>query len=626
MPLPIDLKKFGGGQRREPESNTRPSPSSQVNVPNRQPPDAHGAPYGAPPHYQPVGPPGEFHQSPHAHFRMSSEHSAQLPPPPDYWYSRGPVVDSSWKLVSSPLVTKKAQGNGKDGKIASKGVQQSGRSQEQFESLPDISPLRSPTNNYYNSAGPQIMAASSLRKTSGPPPDYVQGPYPPFYLMPPPHEHTSSTQYRPDPWQYPPHPYPTYPPAPPGYELSPYPPYPVPPYSNVPQANVPQSPALPGHNQYGASDNKKKRPLPPLFNNVPVGPVPPQQQSQPHPTIRRKRKMYSDFVGVTYNKAHAKYQACITHYRKQHYLGRYKLAVDAALAYDESAKLLKGPNWKINFPTREAYEQARMEEMQHIGRIGDKVTDIDESKAAALVASKMAKIAADLRSLAKEEAVKPTGKGLSNAPQNSGKACYGSSKDKGGAVVRFKRPLDGTSMKKSGGKKTPFATLHTTDDVVEGMSKVTPCQLELEGLPPTSSELDSTQQPSQTIANKDNRCDETTATFAENTPLPKSPDPTRHVQGVENSTPESAIKPKVLQYQRDDIKRSAPECTSSIPKTETKKSTPRSKSKLPVSNTRDQSAASILSTQDAPTIMKNGTLVAASALMTLLGREKSEES
>ena len=33
-----------------------------------------------------------------------------------------------------------------------------------------------------------------------------------------------------------------------------------------------------------------------------------------------------------YNKTHAKYQACITHYRKQHYLGRYKLAVDAALA------------------------------------------------------------------------------------------------------------------------------------------------------------------------------------------------------------------------------------------------------------------------------------------------------
>lgn len=62
---------------------------------------------------------------------------------------------------------------------------------------------------------------------------------------------------------------------------------------------------------------------------------------------RKKKKMYSDFVGVTYNKTHSKYQACITHYRKQHYLGRYKLAVDAALAYDESARLLKGSSWKV---------------------------------------------------------------------------------------------------------------------------------------------------------------------------------------------------------------------------------------------------------------------------------------
>merc|ERR1719174_2443286 len=77
-----------------------------------------------------------------------------------------------------------------------------------------------------------------------------------------------------------------------------------------------------------------------------------------------RKKMYSDFVGVTYNKTHAKYQACITHYRKQHYLGRYKLAVDAARAYDESAKLLKGNGWKINFPTIEEYERAKKKEIR----------------------------------------------------------------------------------------------------------------------------------------------------------------------------------------------------------------------------------------------------------------------
>ena len=77
---------------------------------------------------------------------------------------------------------------------------------------------------------------------------------------------------------------------------------------------------------------------------------------------RKRKKMYSDYVGVTYNKTHAKFQACITHYRKQHYLGRYKLAVDAAKAYDDSAKMLKGNGWKINFKTNEEYEIAKKEE------------------------------------------------------------------------------------------------------------------------------------------------------------------------------------------------------------------------------------------------------------------------
>ena len=82
----------------------------------------------------------------------------------------------------------------------------------------------------------------------------------------------------------------------------------------------------------------------------------------------KRKKMYSDFVGVTYNKTHAKYQACITHYRKQHYLGRYKLAVDAARAYDESAKLLKGDGWKINFQTDQDYEMAKTKELEMLER------------------------------------------------------------------------------------------------------------------------------------------------------------------------------------------------------------------------------------------------------------------
>jgi hypothetical protein len=76
--------------------------------------------------------------------------------------------------------------------------------------------------------------------------------------------------------------------------------------------------------------------------------------------------MYSDFVGVTYNKTHAKFQACITHYRKQHYLGRYKLACDAAKAYDQSAKLLKGNGWKINFQKEEEYRIAKEKEFREV--------------------------------------------------------------------------------------------------------------------------------------------------------------------------------------------------------------------------------------------------------------------
>jgi hypothetical protein len=59
----------------------------------------------------------------------------------------------------------------------------------------------------------------------------------------------------------------------------------------------------------------------------------------------------------------ATYQACITHYRRQHYLGRYRLAVDAALAYEVSAEVLNGVGWKVNFRSRGEYEDARAREI-----------------------------------------------------------------------------------------------------------------------------------------------------------------------------------------------------------------------------------------------------------------------
>jgi len=89
----------------------------------------------------------------------------------------------------------------------------------------------------------------------------------------------------------------------------------------------------------------------------------PPQKKQRRNAADPGGNMYSDYVGVTYNKTHAKFQACITHYRKQHYLGRYRLAVDAARAYDKSAKELKGDGWKINFQNDEEYEKAKLKEI-----------------------------------------------------------------------------------------------------------------------------------------------------------------------------------------------------------------------------------------------------------------------
>jgi len=367
--------------------------------------------------------------------------------------------------------------------------------------------------------------------------------------------------------------------------------------------------------------NTKKRPLPPSFNkNVHAGYLPPR----PHPRTSRKKKMYSDFVGVTYNLTHAKYQACITHYRKQYYLGRYKLAVDAALAYDESAKLLKGPNWKVNFPTKEAYEEARKEEVQHIGRIGDKVTDDDQSKAAEIVATKIAKLAASLSSQSKGKEVKPAGAGSSNPTAQSDEACDRKPNEKGGVLVHFERSLDDTSTKKSGGKKTPFATLHTTDGV-GGMSKVTPCQSEPEGMPLATPKLDSKLQPSQSKPNEDKIGDDDEEESVVKTPLADSSDPDRHVQGVHKSTPESIIKPKVLQYQGDNVEQNATESAASLKSSvEANESESRMEQQIPTSNESCKSAAPNIGTQNATPTTKSesGTFVAASALMTLHGKEK----
>ena len=188
-----------------------------------------------------------------------------------------------------------------------------------------------------------------------PPPPPHHGPYPP----PPPHSNPAAPYPRHD-APYPP-PHSSYSPygAPPPYGGQGYPS----PYDHPHYAHGHGPPPPHGHGPPHAH---------PMHYNPQGYPLPPGDKKRRRdggrkaPKPPKRKKMYSDFVGVTYNKTHAKFQACITHYRKQHYLGRYKLACDAAKAYDQSAKLLKGNGWKINFQSEKEYLEAKEKEFKEV--------------------------------------------------------------------------------------------------------------------------------------------------------------------------------------------------------------------------------------------------------------------
>jgi hypothetical protein len=69
----------------------------------------------------------------------------------------------------------------------------------------------------------------------------------------------------------------------------------------------------------------------------------------------------AEYIGVTYSRARNQWQArvCIQH--KQQYCGRYRLAADAAKAYDDTIKKL-GLAREANFSSDEEYQIARREE------------------------------------------------------------------------------------------------------------------------------------------------------------------------------------------------------------------------------------------------------------------------
>ena len=76
------------------------------------------------------------------------------------------------------------------------------------------------------------------------------------------------------------------------------------------------------------------------------------------------KKKTSDYVGVCWVKDRKKWHAQIRHEGKQQSLGKFSLQVDAALAYDQAVKLLRGPSTETNFATLKDYEKAKKSEMK----------------------------------------------------------------------------------------------------------------------------------------------------------------------------------------------------------------------------------------------------------------------
>jgi len=175
---------------------------------------------------------------------------------------------------------------------------------------------------------------------------------------PPPHHHHAHAPYPPrQEGHYPP-------PPPPSYNMGVSPYGPPPPYPGYPPSYGQPVPGQGPNQAHGNPHYPPNMGYPPNYNSDATKKRKKPETKRKAPKAPKRKKMYSDFVGVTYNKTHAKFQACITHYRKQYYLGRYKLASDAAKAYDQSAKMLKGEGWKINFSSNEEYMTAREKEMK----------------------------------------------------------------------------------------------------------------------------------------------------------------------------------------------------------------------------------------------------------------------
>ena len=84
-------------------------------------------------------------------------------------------------------------------------------------------------------------------------------------------------------------------------------------------------------------------------------------KSHLHYVKNNKKSSTHNYNGVSFDKSHGNYKACVQVEKKHSYLGRYVLAADAAHAHDECVRQL-GLSTSINFSSLTEYNSARKEE------------------------------------------------------------------------------------------------------------------------------------------------------------------------------------------------------------------------------------------------------------------------
>mmetsp|Transcript_14644 Transcript_14644/g.26608 ORF Transcript_14644/g.26608 Transcript_14644/m.26608 type:complete len:991 (-) Transcript_14644:277-3249(-) len=99
--------------------------------------------------------------------------------------------------------------------------------------------------------------------------------------------------------------------------------------------------------------------------------------------------LFKSLTGFHRRVASGDYQAMIRHQGKQHCLGTYKLACDAAMAYDGALKILKGSRG-INFVTTQEHIDMLEKEMRSTG------LDVDLEETLAMISGKVKKVASKI--------------------------------------------------------------------------------------------------------------------------------------------------------------------------------------------------------------------------------------